>query len=720
MRVLVGLTIATLGAALLGCGAGKGEPSEPPTPPGSFDVPALAIDDDEITMDGPADVPERRKELIEFLWGSAGLPSDKLPMSVESGVANPIESVSMTNLDRVDRLVIAMDQGMMNESFHFVPKAGNGRLVIVQQGHGYSLDLAGLGPAIAALVGEGYGVLGGMMPCYNAFPCPGIPENEASPHDVLLDKLSPPEGKGDVLKYFVEHLVVSLNYLKTQSAAGGFAPYHEYSMTGLSGGGFTTVLYSAIDPTITSSFPCSGSKPMYLRHCTGKGDSCIDGYSGDAEQMHFALFKHVAGYLDLYAMGAAGAGRKQVQVQIRHDSCCFSEDQYKGVDTIPGLDWTEAVRAYEQKIQTFLQKGDGGSGGGSSSGDPGWYRFEIDETVHHVHVISPTTLAQVTLSELDGDRRPFAAPSASVIYAKGPNDDLWDGLPAWKPTTFAMVGTPAVVQSTPDDTNIFMRGPSSDLIHVEIGATTTTEPWPGLIASDPAAAASGDTLDVVAVGTDSKLFHWSRAGAAAIQMEVVDAETLVVGPSVLLETGSGSLDVFIGRLDGGAQHMYRRAGKWATESVGDGVFRGFPAAVRTADGNLHMYARGEDNTLVEAVKPLTGGVWALASVAEEVGVPGATMAGSPSAVVEPSTNDVIIVARSPSGDLIQLTRDPAAGWAYQIIDRPAGPPPSKGTALLTMSPVAVSNGAFARAEEDGVWFYSWQKKGWTWEAGLTH
>jgi hypothetical protein len=256
------------------------------------------------------------------------------------------------------------------------------------------------------------------------------------------------------------------------------------------------------------------------------------------------------------------------------------------------------------------------------------------------------------------------------------------------------------------------------LIHLRSGDPWTTETWPGVIASDPAAVRTGDQLDVVAVGADSRLSHWSKAGSGVVIQEVADPKTPVVGPAVLL-TSTAGLDVLVRRIDGGVQHAYRHGASWATERVTDSVFRGFPTGVLTPDGNIRMYARGEDGTLMEAVKPLAGGTWILTSVVEQAGVPGTTMVGSPSARLDPSSSDVVVMHRSPSGDLGQLTL-PGAGtskWVYQAITRPGGNPPALGTASLMYSPVAVPGGVFALAEEGGVWFYSAQA-GWSWNGSM--
>src|ERR1041385_7687309 len=89
-------------------------------------------------------------------------------------------------------------------------------------------------------------------------------------------------------------------------------------MVGLSGGGWTTTLYAAIDPRIRKSFPVAGSIPLYLYS---------DHYQTDAEQSRPELYS-LAGYPDLYVLGSSGIGRKQVQILNHSDSCCFGSLQH--------------------------------------------------------------------------------------------------------------------------------------------------------------------------------------------------------------------------------------------------------------------------------------------------------------------------------------------------------------------------------------------------------
>ncbi len=115
---------------------------------------------------------------------------------------------------------------------------------------------------------------------------------------------------GHPVKYFIEPVVTVLNYLDNNF------DYSVISMVGISGGGWTTTLAAAVDTRIKKSFPVAGSYPIYLR-----SDSPRDW--GDYEQTAPELYNAV-NYLELYMLGSYGAGRKQLQIINKFDSCCFA------------------------------------------------------------------------------------------------------------------------------------------------------------------------------------------------------------------------------------------------------------------------------------------------------------------------------------------------------------------------------------------------------------
>jgi hypothetical protein len=66
-------------------------------------------------------------------------------------------------------------------------------------------------------------------------------------------------------------------------------------MLGISGGGWTTVLFSAIDDKISQNYSVVGSFPMFMRSDAKN--------IGDYEQMIPELYS-IVNYLELYIMGS--------------------------------------------------------------------------------------------------------------------------------------------------------------------------------------------------------------------------------------------------------------------------------------------------------------------------------------------------------------------------------------------------------------------------------
>jgi hypothetical protein len=221
--------------------------------------------------------------------------------------------------------------------------------------------------AIDTLLGAGYGVLAAYMPHMRPGDCRTV--SHAQMFDLAVQQGSP-------LKFFLEPVAISLNALRDR--------YKEIHIAGLSGGGWTTTMYAAVDPTVRLSFPVAGTIPLYLR--TG-------GSVGDKEQ-YLDEFYRLAGYLDLYLLGAIGPGRKQIQILNRRDDCCFGEAQHDSVRN--GLGYEPALRAYEKVVQDAV-------------GGPDRFRLVIDESAPR-HLISADAV-QVMLRAM-AEKRP--APSRPV------------------------------------------------------------------------------------------------------------------------------------------------------------------------------------------------------------------------------------------------------------------------------------------------------------------
>ena len=292
--------------------------------------PPALVNDAKITVT-PSTVAARRQQIIDFIWGPAGLPKTK-PTLGPDGV-----------------MKITMEAGQENSTRLLQPKQKTNKLILLQHGHSCSFeDGAGLDHATTEFLKAGYAVLQAHMPHMRPGDCSTMPHGE-----LFNLKLA----NGNALKFFLEHLVQSLNTLKPK--------YKEIHMVGLSGGGWTTTLMAAIEPAIRVSVPVAGTIPLYLR----TGDSV-----GDKEQ-YLDEFYTLAGYPDLYVMGALG--RKQIQILNRKDNCCFGEAQQKG-------EYEPAMRAYEKRVQETL-------------GKSGNFRLVIDDDAPK-HMISPQAV-QLMLKE---------------------------------------------------------------------------------------------------------------------------------------------------------------------------------------------------------------------------------------------------------------------------------------------------------------------------------
>ncbi|MCP5523475.1 MAG: hypothetical protein H7A46_18210 [Verrucomicrobiales bacterium] len=339
-------------------------------------VAATLLDDRNITVLSEADAAAKRAALIDHLWGKDGFPAQRQPDVVRTNIPSPVQSLD--HLDRVDELQMNLAPDLEGRAWHFVPEHPNRELVVLHHGHGCTLDDDpgpadvgyGLQRTIHALLREGYGVLGVFMPHMRPGDCTGG-------HNAMFeqnhDSRSP-------IRLFLESTAIGLNHLKQAKTPDGSLQYRAFHMIGLSGGGWTTTVYAALDPTIRCSFPVAGSIPLYLR---------AGGSVGDREQFEPSFYR-LAGYPDLYVLGALGEGRRQVQILGRRDDCCFGEAQHDEPAT--GLPYEEAMRRYERQVQAAL----------AGIGD-GAFRLEIDETAPS-HMISHHAIEQIILPELRSSR----------------------------------------------------------------------------------------------------------------------------------------------------------------------------------------------------------------------------------------------------------------------------------------------------------------------------
>ncbi|HUT29650.1 MAG TPA: hypothetical protein VMX13_07655 [Sedimentisphaerales bacterium] len=307
-----------------------------------------------INIGSAADIAARRQALIRYIWGGKGFPAQKLPAEVKQDIKDErYAELFNAGLRQIDRITVNMDYGLESVIYHFIPKTPNNKLIIYHQGHRGDF-IQGI-DTIRAFIEKGCAVMAISMPLLGMNNQPvvnldGVGRFHITKHEHLKLLKNP-------ISFFVEPIAVAINY------ADKFK-YDRISMIGISGGGWTTTLYAAIDPRIKNSYPVAGSLPIYLR-----SDSQRDW--GDYEQTLPDLY-HTANYLELYVMGSYGTGRHQIQILNKYDSCCFAGIKY---------------RTYEKVVRDIVA----GLGEGN-------FEVSLDDT-HKEHKISDEALKVVFVHE---------------------------------------------------------------------------------------------------------------------------------------------------------------------------------------------------------------------------------------------------------------------------------------------------------------------------------
>jgi len=257
------------------------------------------------------DINQKRKQMTNYVW-KEDIMSEELPDQIIANFKDPRFS-DLENLDRIEKLEISMDKGVNSTIYHFIPKSSNQRLVIYHQGHDGDFILGK--KTISHFLDNNYAVLALSMPLVGQNNKP-IVDTEFGKIQLLSHKyfelLESPDFSPMI--FFFEPINISLNYLDTNYK------YDEYSIIGISGGGWTATVYSAIDQRINKTFSVAGSVPFFLR--------TTDDNIGDYEQINSDFYR-IADYLDLYVMASAGNDRKFIQIFNVYDPCCFYGDKFE-------------------------------------------------------------------------------------------------------------------------------------------------------------------------------------------------------------------------------------------------------------------------------------------------------------------------------------------------------------------------------------------------------
>lgn len=246
-----------------------------------------------------ADVEATRQAMIEFMFGAPRLPAT-----------------------RPDRGLIQLPNNFT--SFLTIhPGAGSNGLVIYHAGHEGFTERDRR--ACQAFLDAGYNVWSLNMPLVDQQPSgvavtlPSFGELTIREHRQMtyLDEIT----DGHPLRYFVEPVIAAVNLAEAMG-------YTNIYVTGLSGGGWTTILAAAVDQRIDASYPVAGGLPLGLRFDRPQRNW------GDWEENLPELFQ-IASFEDLSILGAAR--RSQIQVLNEYDICCYNDSRY--------LDFAPAIQA---------------------------------------------------------------------------------------------------------------------------------------------------------------------------------------------------------------------------------------------------------------------------------------------------------------------------------------------------------------------------------------
>jgi len=277
-----------------------------------------------IKIDNKSDIDQKRNFLTEFFWNVESttfkrIPAGYIPVpEVESDISDSRYS-DFQNLKRIDRLTVEMEYDINSISYLFIPEKSNEKLILYHQGHGGDFILGK--DTIQFFLNRNFTVLASTMPLVGMNNQPvvemdGLGQIKLISHDQLrlleANNFNP-------MKIFLDPIRINLNFIEMEY------DFKQYSMIGLSGGGWTTVIYSAIDERISDSFSVAGSMPFYLR--------VNDRDIGDYEQTNIDLYQNV-NYLELYVLSAYGDGRKHIQIFNKNDPCCFSGNGYETYEFI--------------------------------------------------------------------------------------------------------------------------------------------------------------------------------------------------------------------------------------------------------------------------------------------------------------------------------------------------------------------------------------------------
>lgn len=259
-----------------------------------------------VEISSEKDAERLRTQLIDLIWGHSKKNAAQAA-SLHTDITDPKYN-DHPMINSVNKIVHKMDFGLQSELYIFYPSKADVKndLVIYHQGH--SGDFWNGKGTIEHFLDLGYVVAAASMPLLGNNNQPttfieGIGEVKLVNHH-QMSFLIP--DSGIAIQYFIDPVIKTIDLLTSTHK------FDSINMIGLSGGGWTTTLVSAIDTRITNSFSVAGTFPIVLNQPA----------IGDYEQSLPELYR-LSNYLELYVLSATRGKRAHYQIYNKYDPCCF-------------------------------------------------------------------------------------------------------------------------------------------------------------------------------------------------------------------------------------------------------------------------------------------------------------------------------------------------------------------------------------------------------------
>lgn len=257
----------------------------------------------------------KRADLIQKIYGAGALNAPN-PAAYYS-TFNPAGSswAAVPNIAAIEEWRVTTSRGFLSRLYRFKPavyrnpSSGKGAM-IVSAGHGHIGTYPPYQPSIAYLVASGYEIWTVDMPLSGLNPGPVVVNDptlgmvQIRTHDDMQVLKTP---SFNPLRVFLEPVTAIVDDLTSRGVTN-------IAAMGLSGGGWTVALYSALDTRILAAYSVAGSMPIYTRSWSPPHNAL-----GDWEQREIPALG--TDYLTLYVLAAQG--RRFVAIHNVNDDCCF-------------------------------------------------------------------------------------------------------------------------------------------------------------------------------------------------------------------------------------------------------------------------------------------------------------------------------------------------------------------------------------------------------------